>query len=82
MYTLHLSGFPINLFLSSDNRFLVFGVIFVISVVKLKHLVGRSMRVIPNEFIGLIKLFGFEYLLLDGVGGVRDYRFEIVFLDG
>lgn len=71
MNALHLSGFSINFFLTPNQRLFVFGVIFIVGVIEFVHLIGYSMGIVPNEFLRLVKLLGFEYLFLYWVGGMR-----------
>lgn len=80
MDSFHFCLLPIPLLLLPNEGLFMLEVLVVVGVVKFVHLVGCTVRVVPNEFFRLVEFPILEKLLglLDRVG--KD-GLEIVVLD-
>lgn len=78
----HFCGLPIEFFLSFDDRFFMFRVVLIVNMVEFIHLMGCPMRIVPYKLLRLVELLCFQDLLLDRIGGMRQDRFQVMFLNG
>ena len=82
MYPFCFCLLAIAFLLPPQQRLLELAVLIIIGMVKLVHLVGGAMRVVPNETLGFVKLPVFEELSGLREGWMGEYSLEVMILDG
>lgn len=73
--------FSVVLFKLLDKFVLMLQVVVVVGVVKLVHVVGCAVWVVPNELLGAVEIFVFDEWLLDRICRVWQHRLEVMPFD-